>query len=100
MPPPQDLKQYYEYYLSLHQNRWCRRLHFMGQVATLLCFSFIIYSGKWLFMLALPFIVYPFAWTGHYLFEKNHPAAFSDPAKAKICDWMMFRDMIIGRIEF
>ena len=51
-------------------------------------------------MLALPFIVYPFAWTGHYLFEKNQPAAFSDPAKAKISDWMMFRDMIIGRIEF
>ena len=46
----------------------------------------------------LPFIVYPFAWSGHFFFEKNKPAAFSDPVKAKLCDWIMFKDMILGKL--
>ena len=48
--------------------------------------------------LILPFVIYPFAWSGHFFFEKNKPAAFSNPIKAKICDWIMFRDMLLGRI--
>jgi len=52
-----------------------------------------------MFLLAAPFIIYPFAWSGHYFFEKNKPAAFSNPIKAKICDWIMFKDIIIGRLS-
>jgi hypothetical protein len=47
----------------------------------------------------IPFIIYPFAWTGHYLFEKNEPAAFKDPWKAKMADWMMFWDILRGKIN-
>jgi hypothetical protein len=28
-------KEYYEHYLTLHQNKWCRRLHVLGQSATI-----------------------------------------------------------------
>lgn len=93
-----SFSEYYEYYLTLHQNLWCRRLHVLGQIATII---YIILSLKInLFMLLLtPFIVYPFAWSGHYFFEKNEPAAFKDPIRAKISDWLMFRDWILGRIE-
>ena len=92
------LNEYYEYYLTLHQNKWCRRLHVLGQFATIL---FLIYCfTNNLFLLALsPFIVYPFAWSGHYFFEKNEPAAFKDPIKAKICDWIMLKDIMTGKIE-
>ena len=38
-------------------------------------------------------------WSGHYFFEKNKPAAFSDPIKAKISDWIMFKDILLGRIK-
>lgn len=51
-------------------------------------------------MLAAPFIVYPFAWFGHFYYEKNKPAAFSDPIKSKICDWLMFKDIITGKIKW
>ena len=31
-----EFKKYYEYYLTLHQNKWNRRLHALGQLTTLL----------------------------------------------------------------
>tara|TARA_R110002051_G_C8583703_1_gene477678 strand:- start:559 stop:846 length:288 start_codon:yes stop_codon:yes gene_type:complete len=93
-----NMQKYYEHYLLLHQNLWCRRLHILGQLATI---GFILFAFKinmWLLLLA-PFIIYPFAWSGHYFFEKNKPAAFSDPIKAKISDWIMLKDWILGRIK-
>jgi hypothetical protein len=92
-------EQYYRYYLSLHQNLWCRRLHVTGQLATITYVSIVIVFQQWLLLLIAPFIVYPFAWSGHYFFEKNKPAAFSDPLKAKMADWVMLKDWILGRIE-
>ena len=92
------MQKYYEHYLLLHQNLWCRRLHILGQLATI---GFILFAFKinmWLLLLA-PFIIYPFAWSGHHFFEKNKPAAFSDPIKAKISDWIMLKDWILGRIK-
>jgi hypothetical protein len=92
------LNEYYKYYLTLHQNKWCRRMHALGQLFTL---GFVYYSltnNLWLIFLA-PIIVYPFAWAGHFFFEKNTPAAFSNPVKAKLCDWLMLRDMVLGRIK-
>ena len=94
-----DLKQYYKYYLSLHQNINCRRLHFIGQWVTILFLLWAFYTNTlYLLPLAL-FVIYPFAWTGHFFFEKNEPAAFKAPLKAKICDWLMFKDIILGRIK-
>ena len=92
------LKKYYEYYLSLHKNIWCRRLHFLGQIATIFFVAYGLVSNLW-FLLLAPFIIYPFAWSGHYFFERNEPAAFRDPIKAKICDWLMFKDILLGRIK-
>ena len=97
--PPKDLQGYYQYYLSLHDNKTCRLLHFLGQIATITFTIWVLYNWYWYFIPVIPFVIYPFAWTGHYLFEKNKPAAFSDPVKAKISDWMMFRDILVGKIK-
>ena len=93
-------KQYYQHYLTLHQNKWCRRLHVLGQIATIMFISAVLYTQAWLLLLAAPFVVYPFAWTGHYVFEKNEPAAFSKPIWAKACDWVMLKDIITGKLEW
>jgi len=53
----------------------------------------------WYLFPLIPFVVYPFAWSGHYFFEKNKPAAFSSPIMAKVSDMLMFRDWVLGRIE-
>lgn len=91
--------EYYEYYLTLHKNKWNRRLHALGQIMTVIFIVFVIYKKAWLLLLLAPVVVYPFAWSGHFFFEKNKPAAFSNPLWAKACDWLMIKDMIIGRIE-
>tara|TARA_R100001594_G_scaffold50142_1_gene83255 strand:+ start:183 stop:485 length:303 start_codon:yes stop_codon:yes gene_type:complete len=96
---PNTFEEYYKYYLTLHSHPACKFLHSIGQVATLayigLCFVF----NYWWGLLAAPFVVYPFAWSGHYFFEKNKPAAWSNPIWAKLSDWVMFRDIITGRIK-
>jgi len=92
-------KEYYKYYLTLHQNKWTRRLHVLGQLATIAFTSFIITNWHWYLIPMIPFIVYPFAWSGHYFFEKNKPAAFKNPLWAKACDWIMLKDWILGRVK-
>jgi hypothetical protein len=47
-----------------------------------------------------PFVVYPFAWSGHFFFEHNKPAAFKNPVWAKASDWVMMYEMLRGRIPF
>ena len=91
--------EYYEYYLTLHKNRWARRLHVIGQIATIAFIAFVVSKSLWPLLLLTPFIVYPFAWSGHFFFEKNKPAAFSKPLWAKACDWVMLKDIITGKIE-
>ena len=92
--------EYYQHYLTLHQNKWCRRLHVLGQAATIMFISAVLYTQAWLLLLATPFVVYPFAWTGHFVFEKNEPAAFSKPLWAKACDWVMLKDILTGKLEW
>jgi len=74
-------------------------MHVLGQFATILFVIFTISYGFFPLLLLTPFIVYPFAWSGHYFFETNKPAAFSNPWMAKISDWIMLKDWILGRIE-
>ena len=92
-------EEYYQYYLSLHQNKVCRRLHVLGQIFTAILLFYALSTKTWLLLLVVPFVVYPFAWSGHFFFEENTPAAFSKPLWAKACDWIMLKDWIIGRIE-
>ncbi len=93
--------EYYIYYLSLHQNRWCRRLHLFGNFTTIFFVWAVFYfSLNLLFLFLTPFVIYPFAWSGHFFFERNKPAAWNNPLWAKMCDWIMMKDIIVGRIEF
>jgi hypothetical protein len=93
-----SFKDYYQYYLSLHQNRWCRLMHVIGQFLTLALLAFSLINAQWHLLFLVPFVIYPFAWAGHFLFERNKPAAWSNPLWAKACDWIMLKDIITGKI--
>lgn len=99
------IKEYYKHYLTLHTNKNCIRLHFIGQLITLLYLSFGVYftfNLSWTFIFPLlftPFIIYPFTFIGHRFFEKNKPAALTHPFMAKLCNWIMFIDILRGKIK-
>ncbi|MBY0235069.1 MAG: DUF962 domain-containing protein, partial [Burkholderiaceae bacterium] len=40
------------------------------------------------------------AWLGHFVFEKNKPATFRYPLYSLMGDWVMFKDMLIGKVKF
>ena len=80
------------------KNKNNRRLHVLGQILTIF-YVIICLLNNPVFLIFAPFVVYPFAWTGHFYFEKNKPAAFSSPMYAKAADWVMFKDWIIGNLE-
>jgi hypothetical protein len=43
---------------------------------------------------------YGCAWIGHAFFERNRPATFRHPLYSFAGDWVMFRDVLSGRIPF
>lgn len=92
--------EFYPYYLSEHRNPTCRRLHFVGTSLVIFFLALAIGRGSWLLLLAVPVAGYGFAWAGHYLFEKNRPATFQHPLYSLLGDFVMFRDMILGKVPF
>jgi hypothetical protein len=51
-------------------------------------------------LLLLPVIGYGFAWVGHFFFEHNKPATFQYPLYSLAGDWVMYKDMLTGKIKF
>jgi hypothetical protein len=43
---------------------------------------------------------YGFAWVGHYFFEHNRPATFTYPLYSFLGDWVMYKDLLTGKIRF
>jgi hypothetical protein len=95
-----DFKSLYPFYLSQHQNIICRRLHFIGSSLIILMLSYILLSSAWVLLWTLPLLGYGFAWLGHFFFEKNRPATFTYPIYSLLGDWVMYKDMLLGKLKF
>lgn len=95
-----SFKEFYPFYLSQHKNLTCRRLHFFGSSTVLAMVLYIIVTGKWLLLLSIPLLGYGFAWIGHFFFEKNKPATFTYPWYSFLGDWVMYKDILTGRLKF
>jgi hypothetical protein len=94
------LAEFYPFYLAEHQNLTCRRLHFVGSSLVLGCLAALILTGQW-FWLPMAFLCgYGFAWVGHFAFEKNKPATFKQPFYSFVSDWIMYKDILTGKIPF
>ena len=102
MPSPKfnSFKAFYPYYLTEHRNITCRRLHFIGSTLVLFVIGVAVLKSQYRLMWLLPVIGYGFAWVGHFFFEKNRPATFKHPFYSLWADWVMFKDMLIGKIKW
>lgn len=98
--PFKTFRDFYPYYLSEHANPTCRRLHFVGSgvVIVLVVIALATLNAWWL--LAALVSGYAFAWVGHFFFEHNRPATFKHPFYSFLGDWVMFKDILAGRIRF
>lgn len=93
-----SFSEFYPYYLEEHQDRRCRRMHFIGSALVLgAIVASVVHSLWWL--LSVPLLGYGFAWIGHFAFEKNRPATFKHPFYSLIGDWVMFADILRGRVK-
>ncbi len=91
--------QFYPFYLGEHANRVSRRLHFAGSLGVIGCVAMAIATGRWGWLPAAVVCGYAFAWIGHFFFEKNRPATFRHPIYSLMGDWVMFKDICIGRVR-
>lgn len=66
----------------------------------LVTLAYSVLTQSWLALLALPVIGYGFAWAGHFFFEKNRPATFTYPLYSLIGDWVMFKNILTGKLKF
>lgn len=96
----QSFKEFYPYYLSEHSNATCRRLHFVGTALVILLLATLISTQNWSLLIALPLVGYGFAWVGHFFFEKNRPATFTYPLWSLMGDFVMFKDMLLGKVSW
>ncbi len=92
--------EFYPYYLQEHSNDTCRRLHYVGSLLVLGILGYALLTQQWIWLFALPFAGYGFAWVGHFVFEKNKPATFKYPRYSFMGDWVMLKDAFTGRIRF
>ncbi len=93
-----SFSDFYPFYLSEHSDLRCRRLHFVGSLLVLVALGLGIFLSPW-WLLAMPLFGYGFAWVGHFVFEKNRPATFQHPLYSLIGDWVMFADILRGRVR-
>lgn len=95
-----SFREFYPFYLGEHRNRTCRRLHFVGTSIAIVCIvTAVVRDNPWWLLGALV-SGYAFAWVGHFFFEKNRPATFKHPFYSFVGDWVMYKDILIGRIRF
>jgi hypothetical protein len=92
--------EFYPFYLSEHSNRSCRRLHFIGSTLVLAVIALALASGQLCWLWLAPVFGYGFAWIGHFVFEKNRPATFKHPLYSLAGDWVMYGQMLRGKIRF
>jgi hypothetical protein len=93
-----SFRDFYPFYLGEHSDVRCRRLHFAGSLLVLFAIFLAMSTGALAWLWLAPVGGYGFAWIGHFVFEKNRPATFKHPLYSLMGDWVMFWDILRGRV--
>jgi len=91
--------EFYPFYLAEHSNRSCRRLHFVGSWLVILVALFAWIRAEPVLLWLMPVVGYGFAWAGHFFFEHNTPATFKYPLYSLAGDWVMWKDILFGKVK-
>ena len=94
-----SFKEFYPFYLSEHSKKITKILHAIGSLLVVAILSYCFITKDFIKLSYAPIAGYGFAWIGHFVFEKNKPATFKYPLYSFIGDWMMLKDILIGKIK-
>ena len=92
--------EFYLAYLAEHQERSTRRLHFFGTLLVIVILAVALWKRDARWLLLAPVFGYGLAWIGHFAFERNRPATFRHPLYSLAGDFVMFKDMLLGRLPW
>ena len=92
--------EFYPYYLSQHEDKRCRRAHFLGTSSAIAAIAQFIDSMNWWWLLFAVASGYGGAWVGHFFYEKNKPASFAYPWYSFRADWVMYWQMLTGKLSW
>lgn len=91
--------EFFAFYLRQHSNLGNRLLHAVGTLLGLTILIGALATRHYVWALLWIPVGYGFAWTGHFLLEKNKPATFGHPWWSFISDFRMLALMLSGRLE-
>ena len=94
-----SFREFYPFYLGERSDVNCRRMHFAGSTLVLALIALALLSGRLAWLWLVPVAGYGFAWIGHFVFEKNRPATFRHPLYSLMGDWVMYWDVLRGRVK-
>jgi hypothetical protein len=95
-----SFREFYPAYLAEHKKRSTRRLHFVGTLLVLIVLTLALWRREARWLLLAPLFGYGLAWIGHFVFERNRPATFHHPLYSLAGDFVMFKDMLLGRLPW
>ena len=94
---PKTFEEFWPRYLKDHLNPTNRALHFIGTSLAYVCIALgLVSSIRWLAL--APLVGYGFAWTGHFLVERNRPATFTHPLWSLRGDLRMHARILSGSL--
>ena len=98
-PKFNSFKEFYLFYLSEHSKSSTKILHVIGSLGVISMLFYSFYTSNLKILCYLPLCGYGFAWIGHFFFEKNKPATFEFPLYSFVGDWVMLKDILIGKVK-
>ncbi len=88
-PQFKSYEEFWPYYLSLHSKRGTQLFHTAGLLLGVSLFIVGILTLNWIYIGLALVCGYGFAWTSHFLIEKNNPAAWQFPGWSFLSEFKM-----------
>ena len=86
---PPDFRGFMAYYDSVHRNPANRLFHGIAFTQAIIAVVLIALGHPIVGLVIAP-LSYAWAWTGHFVFEKNRPATFHSPVRSLVYGFVWY----------
>lgn len=93
-------KEFYLFYLNEYRDSICCMFYFIGLWLVFGVIVLVVFMVSWLLLWFILVVGYGFVWVGYFFFEKNCFVIFKYLFYSLMGDWVMFKDIFVGKISF